>query len=407
MILAQSFQSAKPVPQTIASSGRFEGVDDKSIPALVMSAPPDPATEFAGFEKVLLLFPSLRSAGKRSVARHEHLVFYPSYATRTVDGTHWRCIIQGSVYDPRISWLRRKPMFAVIRRVLRMDRTAEEYFRIRMRQFLMFGLRGRSISVRVGQQQQFVSDSDYMGLFRGEVVVSDADLGSLLAADPSETKWFQYQATFPESDERQVFGRLQLIEPQGVSIISDVDDTIKHSNVPNRGDLFRNTFTRTFVPIQGMPQLYRDCARSGCAFHFVSGSPWQLYEPLSDFMREEGYPSGSFHLKRFRFRDSARKIRMSPQKAHKRAAIEPILADFPQRRFVLIGDSGEQDPEIYAGFLRERPSQIAGVFIRAVRGENRDALRLQQAFGGIDPGRWTLYRDPAEIHDKVAGLVGI
>lgn len=309
------------------------------------------------------------------------------------------------MFDPRISWLRRKPVFAVVRRLLRMDRTAEEYFRTRMRQFLMFGLRGREISVRIGNQIQPAGDSDYMGLFRGEITVSDAELAQIVQAEPLIDSWLTYQAKLPDTDDRLVTGALQLIEPTGVSIISDVDDTIKHSNVPNRRDLFRNTFTRTFVPITGMPELYRDCAEAGAKFHFVSGSPWQLYEPLAEFMRLEGYPAGSYHLKRFRIRDSARKIRRSPQKAYKRSAIEPILATFPQRQFVLIGDSGEQDPEIYASLLRERSSQVAHVFIRGVRNETQDAPRLQEAYQGLDPKRWTIYQDPAEIRESLAEIV--
>ena len=344
------------------------------------------------------------STTKRTVARHEHVVFYPSYGARTPDGRGWSLLVQGSVYDPRISWLRRKPVFAVLRRVLRMDRTAEEYFRIRMRQFLMFGLRGRSITVKIGDHERHVGESDYMGLFRGEIVLSNAELSQHVPTGASPGGWLRYQATLNSADDRSIAGKLQLIEPEGISIISDVDDTIKHSNVPNRKDLFRNTFTRTFVPVAGMPELYRDCAQAGAAFHFVSGSPWQLYEPLSEFMGEEAYPAGSFHLKRFRIRDSARKIRKSPQKAHKRAAIEPILAAFPRRKFVLIGDSGEQDPEIYASILQERPDQIAGVFIRAVRDETREAERLQTAFAGLEPNQWSVYREPAEIHDRIVSL---
>lgn len=351
------------------------------------------------------LFRSSRSQNKKTVARHEQLVFYPSYGARTPDGQGWTLLIQGSVYDPRISWLRRKPMLAVLQRVLRMDRTAEEYFRNRMRQFLMFGLRGRSISVRVAGRVHPVGVSDYMGLFRGEVTLSHAELAQFVHVPEFTENWLSYQAKLIETDDRLIPGKLELIEPTGVSIISDVDDTIKHSNVPNRRDLFRNTFTRIFVPIAGMPELYQACAQAGASFHFVSGSPWQLYEPLSEFMRDEGYPAGSFHLKRFRIRDSARKIRPSPQKAHKRAAIEPILAAFPQRKFVLIGDSGEHDPEIYASFLRERPEQIAGIFIRAVREETRDAERLRNTFAGLDPRLWTVYREPAEIRDQIAELV--
>ncbi|MDB5343065.1 MAG: hypothetical protein JWP89_1442 [Schlesneria sp.] len=342
---------------------------------------------------------------KKTVARHEQLVFYPSFGTRSPDGRGWILTVQGSVFDPRISWFRRKPVFAVIRRVLRMDRTAEEYFRIRMRQFLMFGLRGRSVTVRIGDQDHTLEDSDYMGLFRGDIHVSDAELAKITQGQPPIDGWLTYQARLSEADDRLVTGALQLVEPTGISIISDVDDTIKHSNVPNRRDLFRNTFTRIFVPITGMPELYRDCAQVGTRFHFVSGSPWQLYEPLSEFMREEGYPAGSYHLKRFRIRDSARKIRRSPQKAYKKSAIEPILASFPKRQFVLIGDSGEQDPEIYASLLRERSDQIAHVFIRGVRNETRESERLQVAFADLDPQRWDIYKEPSEIREKLAAVV--
>lgn len=351
------------------------------------------------------LFRSSRPPVKKAVARHEQVLFYPSYAARMADETGWSLTIQGSVFDPRISWLRRKPMLAVIRRVLRMDRTAEEFFRTRMRQFLMFGLRGRAISVRIGERDYPVGESDYMGLFRGEIRIADTELQTALPDFRGAEDWLVYRASLSEKDDRQIVGRLQALKPTGVSIISDVDDTIKHSNVPNRSDLFRNTFTRIFVPIAGMPELYQDCARAGASFHFVSGSPWQLFEPLHEFMTTEGYPAGSFHLKRFRIRDSARKIRMSPQKAHKRSAIEPILAAFPGRRFILIGDSGEQDPEIYASFLRERPNQIAAVFIRTVRGESRDTERLTTAFDGVDPQSWTLYREPREISETLKKLV--
>ena len=351
------------------------------------------------------LFRSSSSSRKKAVARHEQVVFYPSYAMRTQAGTGWSLVVQGRVFDPRISWLRRRPMLAIVKRVMRFDRTAEEYFRARMRQFLMSGLRGRSVTVRIGDREHLVGESDYMGLFQGTVTVPEAEISRVVDTSARHNIWLPFGAVLPENDSRECSGRLQLIEPTGVSIISDVDDTIKHSNVPNRRDLFRNTFTRIFTPVAGMPELYRECAAAGAAFHFVSGSPWQLYESLSEFFHAEGYPAGSFHLKRFRIRDSARKLRPSPQKAHKSAAIEPIVAAFPQRRFILIGDSGEQDSEIYSSFLRERPHQIAGIFIRAIRGETRDADKFRAAFAGLDPSKWTTYREPAEIREAITRLV--
>lgn len=350
------------------------------------------------------LFRSLRR-NRSTVGREEQIVFYPSFASRTEDGRGWSLVVQGCVFDPRIPWLRRTPLMGLIKRAMRIDRAADEYFRQRMRQFLMTGLRGRAVSVTLADREFHVAESDYMGLFRGTIELNEDLVSSLVQVGEDGGRWVGCRALLGTSDTREIRGQMQLIEPTGTSIISDVDDTIKHSNVPNRRDLFRNTFARHFVPVTGMPELYRGCANAGAAFHFVSGSPWQLYEPLSEFCRAEGYPSGSFHLKRFRFREAARKLRMSPQKAHKRAAIEPILAAFPERSFVLIGDSGEQDPEIYGRLLAEFPQQIKGVFIRAIRGESRDSERVQAAFAGSSPEKWALYTDPTEIRDRVSQLV--
>lgn len=352
----------------------------------------------------MVLFRTFRR-NRSTVGRDEQIVLYPSFGSRTEDGKGWTLLIQGSVFDPRISWIHRSPVMSLIKRAMRFDRSAEDFFRQRMRQFLMPGLRGRAVTIAIGDREFQVAESDYMGLFRGTVELDDESVSKLIEPIEFGGRSIGCQVVLARTDQRKFSGRLQLIEPTGVSIISDVDDTIKHSNVSNRRDLFRNTFTRRFVPVTGMPELYRDCAIAGAAFHFVSGSPWQLYEPLHEFCQAEGYPFGSFHLKRFRFREAARKLRRSPQKAYKQLAIEPILRAFPKRHFVLIGDSGEQDADIYGHFLRELPDQIVGVFIRAIRGESRNTERIQAAFEGTDPTKWTLYTEPAEIQTKVAQLV--
>jgi len=352
------------------------------------------------------LFRSFRR-NRKTVGLDEQIVLYPSFGSRTPDGRAWSLIVQGCVFDPRLPWFRRSPVMGLIQRAMRIDRSADEFFRKRMRQFLMSGLKGRSVNVLIGDREFPVAESDYMGLFKGTVEVPDEFASGLAQSIENSGRWLRCQAVLNPPDEREFAGSLQLIEPTGVSIISDVDDTIKHSNVGNRRDLFRNTFAKRFVPVTGMPELYRDCAIAGAVFHFVSGSPWQLYEPLHEFCSTEGYPPGSFHLKRFRVREAARKLRKSPQKAYKRTAIEPILLAFPQRRFVLIGDSGEQDPDIYGSFLREFPDQIIGVFIRAIRSESRETARIRSAFEGTDPAKWSLYVNPDEIRSEVSRLISI
>lgn len=334
---------------------------------------------------------------RTTLSRDESVVFYPSFGYPISTDT-WVVVIQGCMFDPRVTWLRRKPMLGLIRRFMRVDHLGEESFRHRMRQFLVNGAVGRKVTVRIGAHEAMIGPSDAAGLFRGEVAVPADELPVEAESTTPQVSWLTFQAVLPDEDNRVFRGRVQLVAPTGVSIISDVDDTLKHSNVPDRRDLFHNTFVRAFVAVPGMPELYRECAAAGAAFHYVSGSPWQLYEPLAGFWRDQGYPLGSFHLKRFRLRETARKIRTtSPQKAHKRAAIEPLLAAFPERRFILIGDAGEQDADIYAGLIRERPHQIAHMFIRSVRGKTIDAARVASACQNLSSDCWTLYEHAEEI----------
>lgn len=347
------------------------------------------------------------SRRRTTLAPHEVVEFYPSYGYRTEGGAGWRIVVQGCVFNPNLPWFRRRPVMAMIRRAMKVDRLSDEFFRPRMQRFLLDSQAGRKLTIRIDDELFAAGVSDPAGLFRQEIDVGGDLPTRFTERDEGDRLWLNYAAELVAGDERRFAGRVQLIEPEGLSIVSDVDDTIKHSNVPNRRDLFHNTFARQFAPIDGMANLYQECARRGAAFHFVSGSPWQLYQPLVEFLREHQFPQGSFHLKPFRIRDTARKIRgPTLQLAHKRRALEPILQAFPKRKFVLIGDSGEQDPMIYGGFLKERPNQIAAVFIRALNGVTADDPRLAAAFEGCPPERWRIYRDPTEIRLEVLELLG-
>ena len=95
---------------------------------------------------------------------------------------------------------------------------------------------------------------------------------------------------------------LQLIDERGVSVITDIDDTIKITAVTNRRELLMNTFLREFRAVSGMAELYRRWATGGAAFHYVSSSPWQLFSVLSEYTETEAFPAGSMHLRSFRLR---------------------------------------------------------------------------------------------------------
>jgi phosphatidate phosphatase APP1 len=190
---------------------------------------------------------------------------------------------------------------------------------------------------------------------------------------------------------------LELLEPTGVSVISDIDDTIKVSTVGNRRELLRNTFCRPMAPVPGMAELYKAWQKFGARFHYVSASPWQLYEPLSAFIRSNGFPAGTFHLKQVGVTDgSLRRLLDSPE-GYKVPVIEEIMARFPLRQFILVGDSGEKDPEIYGELARKHPKQVARIIIRMTDGAPMSEERLRSAFAGVARERWQIFVSPAEV----------
>lgn len=159
-------------------------------------------------------------------------------------------------------------------------------------------------------------------------------------------------------------GIVQLIEPYGVSVISDIDDTIKDTRVLSGArTVLSNTFFNPTRAIPGMADAYLQWYNLGASYHYVSNSPFQLVHMLQQFIHNHHFPPGSFHL-----RPSTGIISKLVQESgrSKRESICKILRDFPHRKFVLVGDSGEIDLEIYTRIAADFPGQIIKIFIRDI-----------------------------------------
>lgn len=170
---------------------------------------------------------------------------------------------------------------------------------------------------------------------------------------------------------------VQVTEPGGISMISDIDDTIKHSAISSGArEIFRNTFIRDLsdLAIEGVKEWYTKMAEMGVKLHYVSNSPWQLYPVLVSFFARAGLPPGSFHLKQY---SGMLQGIFEPVAERKKGTLERIMRDFPQRRFILVGDSGEADLELYTDVVLSHPGRILGVFIRDVT--------TSQTHGFFDP----------------------
>lgn len=157
-----------------------------------------------------------------------------------------------------------------------------------------------------------------------------------------------------------------ITESQGVSVISDIDDTIKHSAISSGArEIFRNAFIRELgdLTIEGVREWYTGMADMGVKFHYVSNSPWQLYPVISKYFSLAGLPNGSFHLKQY---SGMLQGIFEPVAERKKGTLDKIARDFPERKFILIGDSGEADLEVYTDFVVENPGRVVAVFIRDV-----------------------------------------
>ena len=208
----------------------------------------------------------------------------------------------------------------------------------------------------------------------------------------SQDGWLNYKVV---NDNRLFKGSVQLIPETGLSIISDIDDTIKISNVLDKKELLKNTFIKPYQVTKGMPEYYKKLKNNGAYFHYVSASPWQLYPSLKPFMHNH-YPSGSVSLRNFRLKDSSSIKFLQSSVDYKTKQIISIIKRYPKHQFILIGDSGEHDSEVYAGIYEQFPQNIKSIEIRVVKGSNIRSERFNTTFKNIPKDKWRLFVTPSD-----------
>ncbi|SJM87474.1 related to Phosphatidate phosphatase APP1 [Zygosaccharomyces bailii] len=158
------------------------------------------------------------------------------------------------------------------------------------------------------------------------------------------------------------------IKAQGFGLISDVDDTIKHTGVTgDKRSMFRNVFVQDFASwnIEGVSRWYRTLKDSrDVDFFYVSNSPMQTYNTLQQYICTN-FPKGPLFLKQYS--GNILSSIWSSSADRKLGSITQILRDFPSKRFFLVGDSGEQDFEAYISTVLNFPDQVAGIYIRCCK----------------------------------------
>ncbi|GHA70282.1 App1 family protein [Cognatilysobacter bugurensis] len=205
------------------------------------------------------------------------------------------------------------------------------------------------------------------------------------SATPSDALWDNAIASLADGTLATPQPVLQVADGPGIGVISDIDDTILHSGVTDWKTAAQLTFlhnARTRKPLEGVAQLYQALqagadGRGRVPIFYVSSSPWNLYELLEDFMELNTIPAGPIFLRDLGV-DTGKFIK-SAGHGHKLERASQLIERFPQLRWVLLGDSGQADAELYAEAAHRFGDRIAAIYIRDV-----DPAALSRYDSGVD-----------------------
>ncbi len=247
---------------------------------------------------------------------------------------------------------------------------------------------------------QFGVDGEQDALFDTREVVTD-DQGYFEV-------WLDLQRPLPANIYRQEI-HLELVEPRlddqpvtatglvqippqtaQFGVISDLDDTVLKAHATQLLKMARTVFmgsARTRLPFPGVAAFYRaleagtavattgDSEWSHNALFYLSSSPWNLYELIVDVFRMQNIPLAPIFLRDWGLTPDALPI---GHRRHKLAVIHQLFDFYPDLPFILLGDCGQEDPEIYHQVVHDYPDRILAVYIRSVSPDDRRRASVQR-----------------------------
>lgn len=269
------------------------------------------------------------------------------------------------------------------------------------------------LRLTLSDNRSFYANTDAHGYYKFDIQTSE-----LLQLTNSEC-WLPIELAFEEtflmpkiSQENRFQGEV-LVPSKEVDfgVISDIDDTILHTGVVSllKWKVIVNTFFKHAakrVPLQGAAEFYHQLHRgrsdsNANPIFYVSHSPWNLYRYLDFFLTENRFPKGPILLRSMAsFRPGTSK------KPHKQSEILDILRTYPEMKFILIGDSGEKDADIYKEVAEKYPNRILAIYLRAVK-HRKKMRRIQSIIDGFRTTPMLLVKssEQAITHAKESGFI--
>ena len=322
---------------------------------------------------------------------------YPSYAYR--DGGAWVVPLTYRVHEER-GWLGR-----IVTRIAESwaDPGPDEMDRlqVRLHDFVTDSESRESVTFVVEEDPTGESyrledpDGDPIrtglnGMAEGKLTLSDETVREIQENGRDDDGWITLTAVSPG---HQGEGRVQLVEDEGLSVISDIDDTVKRTEIPGGASrVVRKTFFEEWEPATEMAERFdawESEAEGALKVHYVSAGPWPLQRHLADFLfsPEVGFPEGSFRMRIIRRHPLSLRtwrdlyglvVDETGTYDYKVQETSRIVERFPDREFILVGDTGQDDPEAYRAVQERFPDRVLEIVMRDVtRDRERNPERLE------------------------------
>jgi phosphatidate phosphatase APP1 len=287
-------------------------------------------------------------------------------------------------------------------------KSAAENIRLTLKRYGAYEIPGAKVRVQFGAETDTIV-TDSRGFFEVEIMPS-----APVHPPPGEV-WLPVKLSLldaPGASNRPLDAEAFVLIPgpsARFGIISDIDDTIVKTGATNFLKHWRTVVQNSAegrVPFRGLAPFYRALVAGaggseGNPVFYVSSSPWNLYDLFERYLVLHQIPLGPILLRHIGI--GAGRWPGGSHHANKLAQIERVLAAYPHLPFILVGDSGQHDPEIYSEATRLHPGRIAAIYIRDVTGDDRDLA----AKGVLEPlkaqgVRWMYGPDLIEAAEDAA-----
>ncbi|WP_179319074.1 App1 family protein [Winogradskyella helgolandensis] len=241
------------------------------------------------------------------------------------------------------------------------------------------------LNLKLSNNKVLKATTDHKGYFRIEASLEDL---KLLTNDEG---WLSFELSYNDvnikrhiQNQNRFPGELLIPSSKAqFGVASDIDDTILHTGVVSLlkwrliyNSLFKSAKSR--IPLEGSVDFFHKLHRGASGenanpIFYVSHSPWNLYRYLELFLKQNDFPKGPILLRSV---SEALKKKEHGEKPQKQKEILNLLKTYPDLPFILIGDSGEHDPDIYIEIANEFPNRILAIYLRGVK-HTKKMLRVK------------------------------